>query len=243
MTEKKNNGALAEKSPAVTPALPPVEQLLALKNEPEKRRVPLHLVDFYPRNRKRFKPGTIEELAANIAIYDVLQDVILRPVPNGRYELVIGERRVRAARLAGKADIPSKIYELTGSEAQRIRISENAFREDLHPMEEAYQVAELQQEFATVDDIASGLGKSRTWVFSRITLNGLIEPIQEIFLEDIFTLREAFSIALIEAESQQLFYDQYCPRWKEESRFRVYDIESKLNRYKYRLKDAHFNPR
>src|SRR5580658_4736120 len=243
MTEKKNKTVKADKASAEIPTLSPVDQLLALKKEPEKKRVPLDAIDFYPRNRKRFKPGTIEELAANIAIFDVLQDIILRYTPDGRYELVIGERRVRAARLAGKSDIPSKIYELTDSEAQRIRISENAFREDLHPMEEAYQVAELQQEFTTVDAIARALGKSRTWVFSRITLNGLIEPIQEIFLEDIFTLREAFSIALIAAESQQLFYDQYCPRWKEESRFRVYDIESKLNRYKYRLKDAHFNPR
>jgi ParB/RepB/Spo0J family partition protein len=212
-----------------------------LDREHEQKKVQLDQIDFDPQNRKRFKPGTIEELAKNIQLVGVIHDITLRKMENGRYMVVQGEKRTRASLLAGLPDIPAKVYSLTDGEARRIRFSENAFREDLHFLQEAWVIAELEEDYPNVDGIASKLGKAKSFVMGRMQLNQLIKPIQEMTLEDKFTFRQAISISLLDQQSQEAFFDQYCKDWRKASSFMIYDLEAKLRKFKFNLLSAPFD--
>ena len=110
-------------------------------------------------------------------------------MPDSRYQMVSGERRGRASRIAGKTDIPAKIYEMTDAEARMVRISENGHREDYHPMEEALNIGEMKQEFPTPELIATQLGKPPAYIRGRIKLLSLVPEAQEIFLADSIKIR------------------------------------------------------
>ncbi len=206
------------------------------------RRVSLDLIDFYPRNRKQFKPGTLEELAANIRKVDVINAIILRPMAEGRFEVVAGERRVRASRIAGLADIPSRIYELSDAEARQIRVSENAHREDLHPMEEAIAIGEMLEDYPTVELIAGRLGKTVAFIQNRVKLLSLVPEAQEILLADVIGVRDAQELAAFEDADQHAFLDRYLDGWKEKEIKSFPDFKSAINNLKCSLKNPPFDP-
>lgn len=128
--------------------------------------------------RKLFDDGKLKELAASIRSHGVLAPVILRQTEEG-YELVAGERRFRAARMAGIASIPAIIREVSNSEMLELALIENIQREDLNPIEEASAYRRLAAEFKlTQEQIADAVGKDRSSVANYVRLLRLPEEIR-----------------------------------------------------------------
>jgi len=202
-------------------------------------RVPLDLIDFYSGNRKLFRKQPLEELAANIALVGVINDVTLRTMPDGRYQMVSGERRGRASRIAGEIDIPSKIYEMTDAEARLVRISENGHREDYHPMEEALNIGEMKEEFSTPELIATQLGKTPAYVRGRMKLLSLVPEAQEIFLADSIKIKDAQDLAAFEPGVQEDFIKTHLSGWEKGKKFP--DLKYSLDRLKSSLKTPPFD--
>lgn len=202
-------------------------------------RVPLDLIDFYSGNRKLVRKQPLEELAANIALVGVINDVTLRLMPNGRYQMVSGERRGRASYIAGKTDIPAKIYEMTDAEARLVRISENGHREDYHPMEEALNIGEMKEDFPTPELIATQLGKPPAYIRSRMKLLSLVPEAQEIFLADSIKIRDAQDLAAFEVNVQEEFIKTHLSDWKKGKKFP--DLKYSLDRLKSSLKNPPFD--
>lgn len=212
-----------------------------LGTEPERKRVRIDMIDPDPANRRYFRETGIPELAKQIALVGILQDIIIRPMPDGRYRLAAGERRWRAAQMAGLVEIDAKVCELSDEEARRVRFIENEARNNPHFIEQAELVGDLIMDYHSVEEVAGRLGKSKGFVYSRMKLALLIEQIRDICLADKFTIQEALEIALLSSESQTAFYERYCSGWRDNPKFRVYDLQNRLNEFKYRLKSAPFN--
>lgn len=122
--------------------------------------------------RKRFETSELEELAASIRTHGVLQPVILRPHPDGTdYEIVAGERRWRAAQLAGLHELPAMVRVLDDVAAAAVALVENLQRADLDPVEEAIALRKLIDTYGkTQEDIAAAIGKSRSHVANALRL-------------------------------------------------------------------------
>lgn len=128
--------------------------------------------------RKEFSEEAMRELADSIAQHGVLQPLLVRPLLSGGYQIVAGERRWRASRMAGLATVPALIRELTDSEVMQIALIENLQREDLKPLEEAQGYQALMEEFGfTQDEISKSVGKSRPAVTNALRLLNLPEAV------------------------------------------------------------------
>lgn len=132
-----------------------------------------------PHNPRHFGPSDAKDpalvsLSESIAELGVLSPVVVRPLTEaGRYELVAGERRFRASKLAKKVAIPCLVRPLSDLEALELTVTENLQREDLHPLEEAAGVASLLAAGETIDQVADKLGKPKSWVARRARLTNL----------------------------------------------------------------------
>ena len=121
--------------------------------------------------RRQFEPKALEELAASIRVHGVLQPVIVRRVDSERYQLVAGERRLRAAAMAGLDEIPAIVREFSDAELAEVALVENLQREDLNAMEEAQALQRLLSEFGlTQEELARRLGRSRPAVANSLRL-------------------------------------------------------------------------
>jgi ParB family chromosome partitioning protein len=130
--------------------------------------------------RRRINEAALEELAESIRASGVVQPVVLRPGPNGRFQLVAGERRWHASRRAGKTTIPAVIRQISNEQAMEITIIENLQREDLNPIEQARAFERLSREFSlTQEQIAARTGKDRASIANFIRLLKLPEALQE----------------------------------------------------------------
>ena len=128
--------------------------------------------------RKQFDESALSELADSIKEHGVLQPLIVRPLSSGSYQLVAGERRFRASRMAGLSEVPVIIRELSDAQSMEIALIENLQREDLNPVEEALGYVSLMNEFnITQDDVARRVGKSRSAVANAVRLLNLPEPV------------------------------------------------------------------
>lgn len=113
--------------------------------------------------RKTFEAQPLEQLAASIATHGILQPILVRELPNGKYQIVAGERRWRAAKLAGLVEVPVIVIEGDEREAAEIALVENIQREDLNPVEEAMAYQALADEYGmTQEEISAKIGKSRS---------------------------------------------------------------------------------
>ena len=113
--------------------------------------------------RKAFEQQPLEQLAASISTHGVLQPILVRELPNGKYQIVAGERRWRASKLAGLVEVPVIIIEGDEREAAEIALVENIQREDLNPVEEAMAYRALADEYGmTQEQISQKIGKSRS---------------------------------------------------------------------------------
>ncbi|WP_322202334.1 ParB/RepB/Spo0J family partition protein [Acutalibacter intestini] len=131
--------------------------------------------------RKEFDPAALSELAESIAQHGVLQPILLRPMVSGGYRIVAGERRWRAARMAGLSEVPAVVREMSDGEEMLFALIENLQREDLSPLEEArgYQQLIEAQGF-TQEKAAEAVGKSRPAVANALRLLNLPEEIQQM---------------------------------------------------------------
>jgi len=129
--------------------------------------------------RRRINEAAMEELAESIRASGVVQPVVLRPGPNGRFQLVAGERRWHASKRAGKTTIPAVIRQISNEQAMEITIIENLQREDLNPIEQARAFERLSREFGlTQEQIAARTGKDRASIANFIRLLKLPEALQ-----------------------------------------------------------------
>ena len=131
--------------------------------------------------RQTFSKESISELAQSMKEHGILQPIIVRPYRGGRYEIVAGERRWRAAREAGLLEIPVIIKQLSEKQAAEINLIENVQREDLNAIEEAEAVKSLIQEHGyTHDELASRIGKKRSTLTNLLSLLRLPVAVQEM---------------------------------------------------------------
>src|SRR3972149_5834937 len=129
--------------------------------------------------RRHFEQASLEELAATIRAHGVLTPVVVRRAPHG-YQVVAGERRVRAARLAGLTRIPAVIKEASNAQALEMALVENLQREDLNPVEAAEAYRRLTEEFGlTQEEVAERLGRDRSSVANALRLLRLPRRLRE----------------------------------------------------------------
>lgn len=135
--------------------------------------------------RKYFDSTAISELANSIRVHGILQPILVRPLPGGGYQIVAGERRWRAAKIAGLEEVPVVIRELTEMETAQIALIENLQREDLNPIEEALAFQRLQEEFhMTQEEIARVVGCSRSTITNILRLLRLPQRIQDMIMNN-----------------------------------------------------------
>ena len=128
--------------------------------------------------RKNFDEEALAELSHSIELHGVLQPLVVRPMPDGSYQLVAGERRWRASRLAGLTEVPVVIKELTDAQVAEIALVENLQREDLDPIEEALGYKELAERFDyTQEEISNLVGASRPAIANALRLLTLPEEV------------------------------------------------------------------
>lgn len=143
--------------------------------------VDLNINDIEPNRdqpRKEFDEQALAELADSISRHGLLQPITVRPTSNLRYQIVAGERRWRASRMAGLETVPVIIRELTDAECAEIALIENLQREDLNPVEEAMGYRSLMDAFGlTQEEVAAAVGKSRPAVANSLRLLGLPEDV------------------------------------------------------------------
>ena len=139
----------------------------------------VRLSEIQPRKdqpRKNFDLESLQQLADSIAEHGLLQPVVVREALGGYYEIIAGERRWRAAKMAGLSEIPVTILTADDRKASELAIIENVQREDLNPMEEAQAYKKLQEEYGlTQDRVASAVGKSRSAIANTLRLLDLPE--------------------------------------------------------------------
>lgn len=206
--------------------------------------VSLSEIDICPLNyRKFYSKENLEELAANIKLLGIISPPTIRKMPTGRFELVVGERRYRAAKIACLQEIPVMIRQLSDDEVRELQLVENIQREDPHPWHEAQGILQYQQTGKTVEQIATRLGKPKSFVYGRLKLATLIEPFQEMFLANVININEAVNIATLAPDSQAELFNNSCSDWKEEEEFQFHNLAHLLSRFRYDLNKAPFNPK
>jgi ParB family chromosome partitioning protein len=155
--------------------------------------------------RTRFDPDALEELAASIRAFGVLQPVVVRPIGTDRFELIAGERRLRAAKLAGLTSIPAIVRSADPQSSLEMAIVENVQREDISPMECARALLRLQDEFGMrQDEIAARVGKSRVAVANLLRLLRLPDEIQTAIDEGVLSEGHGRAILMVEGQLAQL---------------------------------------
>jgi ParB family chromosome partitioning protein len=133
--------------------------------------------------RTRMDETALEELADSIRQQGVVQPILVRPVDGGRYEIVVGERRWRAAQRAGLKEIPALVRAVPDQAALALALIENIQREDLNPLEEAQGIKRLVEEFGlTHDAAAQAVGRSRSAITNLLRLTQLAQPVQALVL-------------------------------------------------------------
>lgn len=154
--------------------------------------------------RSRFKPEELAELAESIRNQGIIQPLLVRKAKNG-YELIAGERRLRAARMAGLETVPVVVRDLTDAEMLEMSIVENIQREDLNPVEEADAYHRLMTEFSlTQDQVATRVGKSRSAVANFLRLRHLPQPIREGLADGTLSTGHARALLGLDKQHRQL---------------------------------------
>lgn len=155
--------------------------------------------------RKRFDEDSMHELAESIKLYGIIQPLVLQK-RESFYEIIAGERRWRAARIAGLKKVPAIIKDYTEQEIVEIAIIENIQREDLNPIEEAMAYQKLIKEFnLKQDEVADRVSKSRTAITNSMRLLKLSEKVQQMLVDDIIS--GGHGRALLGIEDQELQYN------------------------------------
>lgn len=176
--------------------------------EDDARTVSLPIHEIVPNReqpRKQFDDEALQELADSIAQHGVLQPLLVRPMPDGSYRLVAGERRWRASQMAGLAEVPVVVREMNEQEAAELALIENLQREDLNPMEEALGYQTLMDSYGmTQEQAAQVVNKSRPAVANALRLLRLPQPVAALVADGSLSAGHARSLLAFEAEETQV---------------------------------------
>ena len=155
--------------------------------------------------REEFDEAALSELAESVSRYGVLQPILLRKLPDEGYELIAGERRLRAAKAAGLPKIPALVREFGDAEVSEIALIENLQREDLSVVEEARAYQRLIKEFGLKqEELSSRLGRSRSHIANTMRLLNLPEEIQDWLMSGVLTAGQARPLLAIEDREVQV---------------------------------------
>ena len=167
--------------------------------------LPIHKVEPNPdQPRKEFDPEELQSLADSIATHGVVQPLTVRELPNGYYQIIAGERRWRAARLAEVKEIPAVIMEADDRKVMELALIENLQRQDLNPVEEAMGYQTLMQEYGmTQEDAAKQVGKSRPAVANALRLLNLSDKVLEMVRKGELTAGHARAILSLKTQKLQ----------------------------------------
>lgn len=171
------------------PTLLPVQELQAGKYQP----------------RTRMDEGALNELAASIKSQGLLQAILVRPIEGqgAKYEIIAGERRFRAAQLAGLTEVPVMVRQVDDQGAAAMALIENMQREDLNPLEEAQGIQRLIGEFSfTHEEAANAVGRSRSAVSNLLRLLNLAAPVQTMLMANDIDMGHARALLAVDAATQ-----------------------------------------
>jgi ParB family chromosome partitioning protein len=153
--------------------------------------------------RARIAQDSLVELAESIKVQGVMQPILARPIGAGRYEIVAGERRWRAARMAGLTTVPALVRDVPDRHALAIALIENLQREDLNPLDEATGIKRLTEEFGmTHAEAADAVGRSRAAITNALRLLELAPPVQELLREGKLDMGHARALLALPALKQ-----------------------------------------
>ncbi len=153
--------------------------------------------------RTRMDKTALAELSASIKSQGLMQPLLVRPVERGRYELIAGERRWRAAQMAGLAEVPVLVREVADESALAMSLIENIQRENLNPMEEAAGLQRLIDEFKmTHEQAADAVGRSRSATTNLLRLLKLAKPVQAMVMDGALEMGHARALLTLDAARQ-----------------------------------------
>ena len=155
--------------------------------------------------RKNFDKEAMEQLAESIRVNGILQPLLVRPLATGNYQIVAGERRWRAAKIAGLSEVPVVIRDdLSEEQVMQVALIENLQRENLNPIEEAQAYKRLLEEFhLKQDEVAERVSKSRAAVTNSMRLLKLGEEVQQMLIEEMISTGHARALLAIENQEEQ----------------------------------------
>jgi len=169
----------------------------------EFRQLATNVIHESPTNpRRSFSETSLDELTASVRRHGVLQPILVRPNGEG-FVLIAGARRLRAAKLAGCETVPARVLDLDDAAADEATIIENLHRENIHPIDEGVSYQRLVSAGRTIEDVAAALGKSKGYVYQRISLTRLVPKVQDLLARDVLPLIYALKIAVVPAEQQE----------------------------------------
>lgn len=146
---------------------------------------------------------SLDELAASIKAQGIVQPIVVRPIGGGRYEIIAGERRWRASKIAGLTELPALIRDVTDREAIAMALIENIQRENLNPMEEANALFRLREEFSmTHQEAAEAVGRSRASVSNLLRLRNLNDDVKRLVENGDLEMGHARALLALEGEAQ-----------------------------------------
>ena len=168
--------------------------------------LPIYKVEPNPdQPRKEFDPEELENLAESIRAHGLIQPLTVREMPTGYYQIIAGERRWRAARLAKLSEVPVVVIDADDRKAMELALIENLQRQDLNPVEEALGYKTLMEDYGlTQEEAAARVGKSRPAVTNALRLLGLNPEVLELVRTGSLTAGHARAIAGLKSEKKQL---------------------------------------
>jgi ParB family chromosome partitioning protein len=163
--------------------------------------------------RTRMDPQALAELADSIRVQGIMQPILVRPVDAGQYEIIAGERRYRAAQMAGLDEVPVLVKPVPDTAALAMALIENIQREDLNPLEEAQGVHRLIREFDfTHEQAAHAIGRSRSATSNLLRLLNLAAPVQEMLLGGQIDMGHARALLAVDSATQIQFAHRIAAR-------------------------------